>query len=214
MTQKKIAIYIPALIAVLTGLLLAAYTIFLQPHGVDGDHPMPPEGINSADFQPKEGGGELFKNMGTIAIICGAVSFTWLLLKRKLASPSQIVKQLSRWALKVHTWFGWAALILVLVHGGYFLITKFQDHKTLSGLASFAVLLALGGYGWTIRRFKRESKTLRFTHRLLSFVWIPVLLLHAGGSVIGTAAGTVGSWVLIWLIERAASRQQVSENAG
>ncbi|OXM82942.1 hypothetical protein CF651_28465 [Paenibacillus rigui] len=140
--------------------------------------------------------------MGTLAVIFGAVSFFWLRFKKKLTSKSPLVKRLAKGLYKVHQVSGWAALLLVAAHGVYYLITKLHDDKIFSGLAAFAILLAIGGYGWFIRRY-RTHPWMRKVHMTLSIVWIPALVLHAGGSAIITVLVTAVLWGTVGLVEKA-----------
>jgi hypothetical protein len=200
-------IYYPALAIIIISVLLLAYYLYAQIHEI---HPSgPPQGAAGADFRPEESGGP-FRTLGTIAVVCGAVSFTWLRFRKKLTSPSPIVRKLGKLLYKVHTFAGWAALLLIVVHGAYFLLTKPQDSNIYSGLAGLLVLAALAGYGLFIKRVKKTN--LRFVHRLLSFLWLPILLLHAGGSFISTALATLALWGVVWLAERAAATKTVEGN--
>jgi hypothetical protein len=165
--------------------------------------------MRNGDFNRPEESGDLFTTLGTTAVICGAVSFAWLLFRKKLASPSKPVRKLGKLLYKIHTFTGWAALALIAVHGTYFLLTKSQDGKIYTGLAGFLIVLALAGYGLAINRVK--NKYLRLVHRMLSFAWIPVLLLHAGGSFIAAALATMALWGAIWFAERLAEGKGVEE---
>lgn len=197
MTRNKTAA-IPAVIVIIASLILIAYSFYAMSHS---SHPAPPGGGGA---MPPRGGRkeelEPFKLMGTIAVICGAVSFSWLRFKKKLTSSSIPVKKLGKLLYNVHKFVGWTALALVVVHGVYYLITKLQDDKIYTGLASFLILLALAGYGWMIK--KARNPLMRKVHLFLSIVWIPALLLHAGGTMIMTVAVTIAAWILVWLLER------------
>ncbi|NGM84293.1 hypothetical protein G5B47_17930 [Paenibacillus sp. 7124] len=143
---------------------------------------------------------EPFKLLGTIAVVCGAVSFSWMGFKKKLKSTSLPVRKLGKLLHRVHQFKGWTALVLILVHGAYYLITKLHDDKIFTGLAAFLILLALAGYGWLIKRVR--NKWMRKVHFFLSLIWIPLLLLHAGGSAIVTGVITAVVWAGAALLER------------
>ncbi|MCZ8522633.1 MULTISPECIES: hypothetical protein [Paenibacillus] len=201
-TSKKV--WIPAILIVIAGLLLVAYSLYLE---MNGTHPGPSRGGGGL---PPEGGkkeGELFEWLGTAAVVCGAVSFLWLRFKKKLRSPSEFVRTAGGLLRRLHTWMGWTALVLVGVHGVYYLVTKLQDHKIYTGLAAFLILAALAGYGWLMPRIR--NVWMRKVHLLLSLVWIPLLLLHAGGSAILTVAVTAAVWVLVGFLDRRSSLQKV-----
>lgn len=104
----------------------------------------------------------------------------------------------------LHKLLGWATLILIAVHGVYFLITKFQDHKTYSGLAAFAIILAISGYGFYINKVR--NKWMRTIHRILGLLWVPVLLLHVGGTAIMAVIATLAVGGLVWTIDRMAEK--------
>ncbi|AIQ66100.1 hypothetical protein PSTEL_26280 [Paenibacillus stellifer] len=191
-------VWIPAAFIAVVSLLLIAYSFYI---GAGGDHPRPPAA--AAGLPPRgerEEGWEPFKLAGTLAVICGAASFAWLRFKKKLKSPSLPVKQLGKLLYKVHKFTGWTALALIAVHGGYYLITKFGDHNVYTGLAAFLVLLAIACYGFLIRRVR--SPWVRKTHFFLSLLWIPLLLLHAGGSAIAAVIAGAAIWVLVPVVEK------------
>lgn len=201
MKSKRI-VFIPAVVIALAAIALTVYSLYIM---TIGHHPKPTVG----GFRPprrNENASELFKTMGTIALMCGAASFSWLYFKKKLKSPLTPVKKLGKLVYSVHTYTGWIALVLVAAHGGYFLVTKLRDGKVYSGLAALLILCAMAVYGWLLKRTR--SKQMRKTHFLLSCLWLPILLLHAGGSFLLTAAGTLGLWVFIWNAERAVKHRQ------
>jgi hypothetical protein len=188
------SVFIPAIIVVIAAILLVAYSFFAMNSGT---HPAPPEGgrppMGGEKFEP-------FKTLGTIAIVCGALSFTWLLFKNKLTSSSVPIKKLGKLFYTIHTYTGWAALLIVLVHGTYYLITKLNDKSIYTGIAAFLLLFTLAGYGYLIKRVRNMH--MRKVHFLLSFVWIIAIMLHAGGAFITTALITLVIWGFIWLLER------------
>jgi hypothetical protein len=193
------AVFIPAIIVIIASILLVAFSLFAIKHGpqpIPGGGP-PPDGRRP----PGEGGSglELFKTFGTLALLCGAISFSWLRFKNRLKSKSEPIKKIAKTIYTAHTYTGYAALIFILA-GTYFLITKFHDVNIYTGLASFIILLTLAVYGWLIKRVR--NKYMRKVHFLLSIVWIPALLLHAGGSFIMTAVVTIALWAVFWILER------------
>lgn len=215
MKNKKTA-WIPAIIAIAAALALIAYFIFARsaqeggPGGGRGG--MPPDGLRRP---PGEGGareaGDWMTTLGTIAVFLGAASFSWFWFKKKMRSASSIVRAVGKLLFKAHRWLGWAALILIAIHGIYFLLTKSHDSKIYTGLASAAILLALAGYGLFIRKVR--NKAVRIAHRSLGVVWAPVLLLHAGGSAIMAILACLAAGGLVWVLERMAQRTEAAASS-
>lgn len=81
--SKSKSVFIPAIIVVIASLLLIAYSFYADsngnpnpfPSGEGGEGGMPPQGGRKEGLEP-------FKLLGTISVVCGAISFTWLRLKR------------------------------------------------------------------------------------------------------------------------------------
>ncbi|WP_219834586.1 hypothetical protein [Paenibacillus sp. R14(2021)] len=159
-----------------------------------------------------EGGlGELFTTLGTIALYTGAAGFSWFWFKKKLKSPSMLIRRAAKLCYGLHKLLGWATLLIIAVHGGYFLVTKIHDDKILTGVGSFVMLLAIAGYGFFITRIR--VKAMRLVHRTLSILWVPVLLVHAGGSVLIAVAASAAVGALVWFVDRAAAPSAVSAEA-
>ncbi|UUZ82283.1 hypothetical protein LJK88_49155 [Paenibacillus sp. P26] len=154
------------------------------------------------EAEGEKGGEGLFKNFGTIAVFCGAVSYVWLRLKTKRRSPSSVVQILVKWFDKLHTYAGYGAIVLVAVHGVYFLTQAAVKDDTYTGLAAFALLLSLGVYGFLIRRVK--NKHMRKIHFLLATAFAVVACIHAGSSAIMATVCTIAFWGLVLLMERSA----------
>ncbi|WP_138494452.1 hypothetical protein [Paenibacillus pinistramenti] len=206
--SKKRTVWIPALIAAVIAALLAGYYFYNSWSNGGGMHPGegggPPGGMKGHPPGGEQGYGELFKTFGTLSVFLGAAGFCWYWFKKKLKSPSLIVRKIGRLLHALHKPLGWAALLLIAAHGIYFLVTKLQDHKIYSGLAAFVILLALAGYGFFINKIR--NRWMRLVHRSLALLWVPALLLHAGGSAITAVLITLGIGVLIWILEKWASR--------
>lgn len=194
------SVLLPALLVAIVCVLLIAYSFYAMK---TGDHPRPPEGAGM-ERPPvgKEEEFEPFQFLGTLAVICGGISFLWLRFKKKLSSPSLLVKKWARMLHAVHQYAGWAALAMILVHGAYYLIVRTTHPKIFSGLAAFLILLGLALYGMLIKRVR--NPLLRKAHFWLSIAWVPALLLHAGGSFITMALATVAIWGLAEFFERTA----------
>ncbi|AZU60323.1 hypothetical protein [Neobacillus mesonae] len=175
--KNKLQGYFPIIIAGLICIALLAFYLYYEPLYHQLDH----EKFKGDD---DEAGG-IFKLLGNGAIIVGTLSFSWYLLKKKLKSPFKYVKIAAKKVFSFHTYFGWAALALVVIHGGYYLITDFKKPDNLTGAAALVLLLFLAGYGYLLNRNKKGKKKLRSAHFILSIMWIAAILIHGGGFVIG-----------------------------
>ncbi|WP_145132578.1 hypothetical protein [Paenibacillus sp. Y412MC10] len=203
MKTKKV--WIPAIIAAAAAALLLAYYFYISSFHSNGDHLLTsPEGrglsVHSHAEERPEGGAEIFKFLGTLAVFLGAASFSWVWFKKKMKSPLMLVRKTGKLLYGVHKLSGWITLTLVTVHGLYFLITKPDDHKIFTGLSAFTILLMIAGYGFFIKRIR--NKWMRVVHRYLGILWAPVLLLHAGGSAIVAIIATLAVWAVIRMLER------------
>ncbi|WP_123039239.1 hypothetical protein [Cohnella candidum] len=192
--------YIPAILVALASLGLLIYSLI----GV-ADHGRPPMNGGVPPMQRGEdhGAEETFKLLGTLAVYGAAASYAWLRLKRSRRSPSPFVRFLVRWFDKLHQWLGYAALILIAVHGFYFLTQAAIKRETYTGIAGLALLLSLGVYGFLIRRVR--NKHLRKIHFLLATAFAVIAIIHAGGTAIIATLGVVAFWGVVWLIERKAA---------
>lgn len=146
--------------------------------------------------------GDIFTTLGTIAIYLAAGSFSWLWFKRKQKSASMLVRKVGKLFHASHKPLGWVTLILVAVHGTYFLLTKLDDHKIYSGLAGFVLLAAIVGYGLSIHKVR--NKWIRAVHRTLGLLWVPVLWLHAGGSAIIAVLAALAVGGAVYMLEKRA----------
>lgn len=204
--KTKRAVWIPAMIAVTVAVLLVIHYYYMSSLSGGGPGPRLSEGGSTGPVgvHPRGeglgGNGEIFKTLGTISVFLGAAAFSWFWFKKKLRSPSMLVRRAGRLLHSLHKLLGWATLILIAAHGIYFLITKLQDNKTYTGIAGFVILLAIAGYGFFINKVR--NKWMRTVHRLLGLLWVPVLLLHAGGSAIMAVIASLAVGVLVWVLER------------
>ncbi|MEK5643610.1 hypothetical protein BK138_00095 [Paenibacillus rhizosphaerae] len=203
MKTKKV--WIPAIIAAVAAVLLLAYYFYTSSFHSNGDHLLtsPEEralSVHSHGEERPEGGAEIFKFLGTLAVFLGAASFSWVWFKKKMKSPSVLVRKTGKCLYGVHKLLGWITLTIVTAHGLYFLITKPDDHKIFTGLSAFTILLMIAGYGFFIKRIR--NKRMRVVHRYLGILWAPLLLLHAGGSAIVAIIATLAVWAVIRMLER------------
>ncbi|WEK54418.1 MAG: hypothetical protein P0Y55_18090 [Candidatus Cohnella colombiensis] len=196
-------VWIPAIIATIIAQLLVAYYVYSTLlHGGEGRLP-----TGNTHRPPREGNDNydgLFTTLGTIALFLGAASFSWYWFKKKRKSQSMWVRQAGSLLFTLHKLIGWTTLILVVIHGTYFLITKLHDDKIYSGIAAFSILLTLVGYGYFINKIR--NKWMRTVHRSLGLIGVPVLLLHGGGSAIMAVIVTLAAFGLVILFERRAGQ--------
>ncbi|MEI7027540.1 hypothetical protein [Paenibacillus sp. y28] len=139
----------------------------------------------------------IFKTLGTISVFLAAGSFWWIWFKKQRKSPSSFIRGMGKLLHRLHEPLGWLALLLVVFHGGYYLITDFQNRDTYSGIAAFLILLAIGGYGFFIQNIRNQW--MRVIHRTLSIAWVPALIIHAGGSAFMATLLTLMVGVLVWV---------------
>jgi cytochrome b561 len=200
---KNRSIFMPAILVAILSILLIVYYYYASAFG---DHPKPPgggrppQGSPQGGFQPDGGKGtDIFLTLGTLALISGAISFSWFLLRKKLKSTSIPIKKLAKIFNVAHNYTGWIALVFIAIHGTYYLITKLNDSKIFSGLAAFLLILTLAIYGYKMKR--KPNRFMRKTHFLLSLLWLVALVVHAGGTFIQVAAITLMIWAIIWIVE-------------
>lgn len=162
-------------------------------------------------MRPREGDlGGLFSTLGTIAIYVGAGGFSWLWFKRKQKSPSMLIRKARALFDALHKPLGWITILLVAVHGIYFLFTKLSDHNIYSGLAAFAILAAIVGYGVFINKVR--NKWMRTVHRTLGLIWVPVIWLHAGGSAIIAVIAVLAVGGAVVMLEKRAREEEQPAN--
>jgi Na+/melibiose symporter-like transporter len=205
---KNRSIFMPAILVAVLSILLILYYYYSS---TLGNHPKPPQGGGPpGGIRPDRGGGNsLFTTFGTLAIISGAVSFSWFFMKKKLKSPSNLIKKISKIFYAAHNYTGWIALFFIAIHGTYYLITKLDDSNIFSGLAAFILILTLAIYGYLMKR--RPNKFMRKTHFLLSLLWLIALVVHGGGTFIQVAAITLMIWAIIWIVELKTKQTTLSE---
>ena len=213
--MKKWKVYIPAIIILFFCAVLIAYEFYVSPTGSLGGHGHRPEGGSHPQGQRFEKSSlrEMFNWFGTIAIIGGAITYSWVRFKKKLKSSSPFIKKFSMLLFRVHNIIGYVILILVTAHGAYYLITEKLTRKgILDGIAAFLLLLTVGVYGFLIRRIK--NKYTRKVHFWVSNASLIALLIHAGGSFILPAAGTLAVWGIFGLAERLVLQKKTNEGEG
>ncbi|WP_155837207.1 hypothetical protein [Aneurinibacillus terranovensis] len=196
--STKLRVFIPVIMVTLASLILIVYSLYLTPHPSG-----PPEGGNPpnppAGMPPKQNNGFDFTLLGNIAIACAAVSYWWFLFKTKLSSPSKPLKKVVKRLYSIHTYTGWSALVLIIIHGGYYLITDLHNSKLLTGVAAFCIMLALAIYGWLYKRVR--NKFMRTSHFILSNIWLLAVFIHAGGFFIVMVVITVVLWVILRIMD-------------
>ncbi|WP_047152913.1 hypothetical protein [Aneurinibacillus tyrosinisolvens] len=207
MNQSR-RVFIPVIIIVLASVLLVIYSFYTAPNPAEshtGVHP--PNGPRTGIGHKQEKNGFDFTLLGNAAIACAAMSYWWFLFKKKLTSPSKPLKKIGKRIYSLHTYTGWAALVLIIIHGGYYLITDLHNSKLLTGIAAFLLLLALAIYGWLYRRVR--NKFMRTSHFILSHAWLLILFFHAGGFFIFMAVATLILWGVVRMIDSSAKKNSV-----
>lgn len=187
-------VLVPAIILSIVSIILVIYGVSTM-----AAHPMDPA-TGEHLRQKKEGAADIFTMLGNIAIFCACISYWWFRYKKKLASPLPIVKKLAKKIYAVHTYTGWIALSLVVIHAVYFLVTDRSNPKLLTGIAASLPMVGLAVYGWLYRKVRHKS--MRNAHFLLSNLLLILLLIHAGGFFILMVVITLASWVGIWIMEK------------
>jgi FtsH-binding integral membrane protein len=213
--KKNVGVLIPAILIIAVCVFLTVFSIVNMP---DKPERFPGGEVQAANgqilpageryhYEEKEGASDIFQLLGYFSIVSGAVCFYWFVLKKKLKSFSQTIKKVGRKVFSVHTYFGWVALLLGTVHGVYYLLTDFDNRRTMTGIVATIILLVLSLYGFFIKRVK--NKYIRKIHLILSFLWIPILLVHGGGITMMMVFLTLISLGLIWMIEKVAKNKQL-----
>lgn len=228
--KQNVRILIPAILVIVASIAILVYAQFFMPHPVGhrGGHQINPSLGNGQTFDPSyRNGGEqsfnpgteerrteekrglsgIFNLLGNLSINLGACCFFWFILKKKLTSPSQMIKKAAKGFFKVHTFVGWTALGFGIVHGVYYLVTDFSNSRTFTGIAAILILLVLGVYGLFIRRVR--NKYTRKAHFLLSSLWIPILMVHAGGSVFAMVIVGLLIWGILWFVDSSSKKSTV-----
>ena len=213
--KKNVGILIPAILIIAVSVFLTVFSIVNMP---DKPQRLPGGEVQLANgelvpagerphHEEKDGAEGMFKLLGYLSIVSGAVCFYWFVLKKRLKSSSQTIKKVGRKVFSAHTYFGWAALFLGTVHGVYYLFTDFENRRTLTGIVATIILLALSLYGVFIKRVK--NKYIRKIHLILSFLWIPILMVHGGGITMMMIMLTLISLGFIWMLEKVAKNKQL-----
>ncbi|NHM31904.1 hypothetical protein G8761_15065 [Bacillus sp. C11] len=209
--MKKWKVYIPATIILVFCGALIAYEFYVSPTGGSGHGPQQSGDLahKGQRFQ-KNSLREIFNWFGTMSIIGGAITYSLVRFKKKLKSPSPFIKKFSKAVFRVHNVIGYAILILGISHGTYYLITeKLTNKGVLNGIAAFILILTVGVYGFLIRRLK--NKYTKKVHFWVSNASLTALLIHAGGSFIGPAIGTLAVWGIFELAEKNILKKRIAE---
>lgn len=213
--NKSRKVFIPAILLTLAALILILYGQFGIQKQLPPDREANYSGQGTVTGQDsgtgsrpergerEEGPEEIFTTLGTIAVFSAAASYAWVTLKNKRRSASMIVRRGVKLFYAVHTYTGYLALLLIAIHGVYFLIQGTKQDSILTGLAAFALLLTTGIYGFLIKRVR--NKYMRTVHLGLGSAFLAAGLVHAGGSAILAVLCVIGLWVLVRILERTAS---------
>jgi hypothetical protein len=138
---------------------------------------------------------EVAKTLSKVAVVLGAISFSWFAVKRHASSPFTAIRTWSRRLYRWHVPVAYGAFGLVLVHGAYFILQKWGDEGTISGLIAVGFLLALMDFGLLLR--KKRTAWKRKLHFILALFWLAVTSFHAPDAIplfLVVIGGSVG-WV-------------------
>ncbi len=152
---------------------------------------------NEEDDAPYE---EVFKFIGKLAVVLGALSLSWYLMKRKRVSKTMQVRKVANFFYRLHTYAGWSALVLVVAHGAYFVVYEWLDDETITGLLAFVTLVALAVYGVLLSRHRLPKN--RRVHFALAVGWVVLTIIHAGDAIPLLLVVVGASYGLIWMLER------------
>lgn len=151
---------------------------------------------------------EVFKWVGKLAVISGALSLSWYLMKRKRVSKIPPVRKTANLFYRLHTYTGWVALALVIAHGAYFLVVEKFEDDTISGLLAFGLLLTLAIYGILLNRHRLPRY--RRVHFILALVWVVATVIHAGDAIPLLVVVVGLSYGYLWWLERKALKSPSS----
>lgn len=143
---------------------------------------------------------DVFEQVGKLAMIFGAISFTWFLMKKKLASKVVHVRKFAKWFYQAHIYTGWLAFGLVAAHGTYFALTKWEEDDVITGLIAAGILVVLVVMGIVLKS-RRDAKV-RKAHFVLAIVWLIAAMIHTTDTIPMILLVLGGSWGIIWLFER------------
>jgi hypothetical protein len=143
---------------------------------------------------------EAFKWIGKLAVVLGALSLSWYLMKRKRVSKNMQVRKVANVFYRLHTYTGWGALVLVIAHGVYFVVYNWLEDDTITGLLAFILLTALGIYGVLLSR--RRVPRYRRIHFGLALLWLILTVVHADDAIPLLVIVVGSSYGLIFWLER------------
>lgn len=150
---------------------------------------------------------EVLKWIGKLAVVSGALSLSWYLMKRKRASKIKPVRKVAHLFYRYHLYAGFGALVLVLVHGAFFLVYERLEDDTVTGLIAFLLLVALAIYGLIVNRTRLANH--RKAHFALAVVWAMATVIHAGDAIPLFLFVTGASYGLLWWLERRSELHQM-----
>jgi cytochrome b561 len=188
--MKSLKTFLPAFAAAVAGVaLIAMYYLKVPVVHISLLQAIHVKGNDSLD--------EIFTLLVEGGILLGAASFSWFIFKKKLKESAKFIKTIGKKVYNLHTYFGWAALILVVVHGGYFLITDPTNRNNYTGIAGFLILVCLAVYGLVTKGSK--NKSIKKVHFMLTFIWAAAILIHGGSFVLFACGLLVGLYLLLSL---------------
>lgn len=144
---------------------------------------------------------QLFALCGTIALVFGAFSFSFLLFRRKRVVPHPLVRKIARMYARMHNIAGWSALVLVLAHGAYFSVRAWGKPDAITGIIALCMLVVLVVFGMVLAK-KRASRVVRRVHLILAVAWTILTIVHTVDALLYGVAIVLGSGALLWWAQR------------
>lgn len=198
--MKSLKTVLPAFVAAVIGLaLIALYYLRVPVVHIGFLQAIHVKGNDSLD--------EIFTLLVEGGILLGAASFSWFIFKKKLKDSTKFIKTIGKKVYNLHTYFGWAALILVVLHGGYFLVTDPSNRNNYTGIAGFLILVCLAVYGLLTKGTKNKST--KKVHFMLTFIWAAAILIH-GGSFVLFACGLLAGLFILLSLKKLKLKQKVA----
>jgi hypothetical protein len=143
---------------------------------------------------------EIFAWLGKLGVMLGALSLSWFMMKRKRVSNVMSVRKTANLFYRMHKATGWSALVLVVIHGAYFIFFKWLETDTITGLLALMMLIMVTIYGVLLSR--RRLPRARCIHFGLSLIWVLLTIIHAVDAIPFLLVVIGLSYGFIWWLER------------
>lgn len=138
---------------------------------------------------------ENFSLLGQIAVWMFAFSSLWYGVKR-IKKKSPLFRNIARRIYQYHHWGGYIAVVLIVIHGTFFLLNDIENDNVKTGISAFILLITLAIYGLWLQ--KAPQPILRVYHRILGLLAAIIIAIHAGGIFFAALAGVLAIWLVFW----------------